>query len=216
MGDELEIKESQLKLSGFQQTQMKRMWGENGFVEYYEKIKQAVEETAGLVIMWGDSKPELIQPLFHHVSAGRTRDGGEAYPYLRPVDSLVDLEAEEYLTLLKWSPEEMAACLEPETIVAGEQISTTMQLISREESGYVTEYQIGSHTFTGEKLKELLGLPSTAFTLSMHEGNIRATCKGSGHGYGLSQYGAHRMAQEGMTAEEILQYYYRDVFICAG
>jgi stage II sporulation protein D len=36
---------------------------------------------------------------------------------------------------------------------------------------------------------------------------------GYGHGAGMSQNGARAMAQEGMTAEEILAYFYKDCFI---
>ena len=36
---------------------------------------------------------------------------------------------------------------------------------------------------------------------------------GSGHGVGMSQYGAHGMAQKGYTYEEILKHYYTDITI---
>ena len=36
---------------------------------------------------------------------------------------------------------------------------------------------------------------------------------GYGHGVGMPQWGAYGMAQEGMTAEEIVDYYFRDVTV---
>ena len=42
---------------------------------------------------------------------------------------------------------------------------------------------------------------------------MRAVCRGRGHGYGLSQYGAHVKAVGGMKAEEILAYYYKNIEI---
>lgn len=89
----------------------------------------------------------------------------------------------------------------------------TIQLVSRDKAGYVKEIQIGAHIYTGEEIQAALGLPSAAFTLEEHEGMVRAVCKGIGHGYGLSQQGAHGMAQEGKTAEEILKYYYQNIKI---
>lgn len=40
------------------------------------------------------------------------------------------------------------------------------------------------------------------------EDGLHFLCQGKGHGLGMSQYGAERMAQEGKTAEEILKYYF--------
>jgi len=34
---------------------------------------------------------------------------------------------------------------------------------------------------------------------------------GYGHGVGMSQYGAHGMAEQGYGYEEILKYYYQDI-----
>ena len=37
--------------------------------------------------------------------------------------------------------------------------------------------------------------------------------KGYGHGVGMSQWGARALAEEGKTAEEIVQYFFADVQI---
>ncbi len=225
MGDCLEIRESELGLPALGQQQLETLWGKNEFLESYEKMKQAVAETRGMILVAGassaqpeatDLQPEnveIIEPLFHQVSAGYTRDGGEAYPYLKPVESPHDLEAEGYLTVLEWEPAEFVQLLSSETVIGESHALESLQLVSKDGSGYVKEFQIGSHIFTGDRLMQLLGLPSAAFSLSVHEGNIRAVCQGIGHGYGLSQYGAHRMALDGRTAEEILSYYYQNVAI---
>ena len=39
----------------------------------------------------------------------------------------------------------------------------------------------------------------------------RVTAKGIGHGLGMSQYTAKKMAEEGKSCEEILQYFFTDV-----
>lgn len=45
------------------------------------------------------------------------------------------------------------------------------------------------------------------------EKGIRITTKGLGHGVGMSQYGAERMAESGKPYDEILQYYFKNVTI---
>ena len=73
--------------------------------------------------------------------------------------------------------------------------------------------QIGTHIYSGEEIRQALSLPSPSFTMEEREGKIRIICKGIGHGYGLSQYGADAMAREGKGAEEILKYYYQNIVI---
>lgn len=226
MGEETEIKEEELGLKYLEEEQMESLWGRQNFVEYYDKISQAVRETKGMVMILDegeDSSGEklVLEPMFHRVSAGYTRDGGDGYPYLKSVDSQQDVEAEGYLTMMEWEPREVVRLIKDAAIKNGMgepdltegQVMDTVQLVSRDGAGYVKEIQIGTHIYTGEEIQTALGLPSAAFTLEEHEGGLRAICRGIGHGYGLSQYGAHKMAEEGKSAEEILKYYYQNIII---
>ena len=53
---------------------------------------------------------------------------------------------------------------------------------------------------------------STLLTeLSAEDGVVRMSGRGYGHGVGLSQWGAHALAQRGWTAEEIALHYYKDL-----
>ena len=190
------------------------LWDERHLAEYYEKARQA------RLVICCDGK--LIEPLYHAVSAGRTRQGDSACPYLQAVDSSADLEAESFLTVNEWTEEEFATLVTSYSNSKGysigfstdsDQLADTLQLISRDVSGYVTEYQIGSHSYTGDEVREMLSLPSSAFTLNEYSGRIRAVCQGQGHGLGLSQYGANRLALDGQSAEEILHYYYHGITV---
>lgn len=102
-------------------------------------VKQAVEETAGQVLTY-EGVP--VEPFFHKDSAGVTRAGEE--PYLVSVDSKWDMEAEGYEAVREWKEE-----------TYGE-----IQMISRDEAGYVEEIQIGGQVYTGDEAMELLQLPS--------------------------------------------------------
>ncbi len=208
-----EIPQSELSIEYLEEQQMEKLWGKPRFLEYYQKVRQAVEETRGAVIL---SDGEYIEPLFHRLSAGCTREGDEGHPYLASVESQEDLEAEGYLTVNAWTAGQFTDLIhrlkEGESLTE-DQIPESIQTVGRDAAGYVTEIQIGTHIFDGESVRETLGLPSSAFALEDYEGGVRAVCRGQGHGYGLSQYGAHRKAAAGMTAEEILSAYYKNIEI---
>lgn len=59
------------------------------------------------------------------------------------------------------------------------------------------EIQIGNQAFQGERIKEVLDLPSSCFSVQSSQGEVRFLCKGIGHGMGMSQYTAHNLALEG-------------------
>lgn len=58
---------------------------------------------------------------------------------------------------------------------------------------------------------ESLGICSNNFYIEKNEANYKVVCLGNGHGLGLSQYGANKMAGEDCTYEEILLYYFPNV-----
>ena len=62
--------------------------------------------------------------------------------------------------------------------------------------------------FTGVQLRNLLDLPSTAFSVTAEENRILITTNGYGHRVGLSQYGANAMAQNGSSYRQILGHFY--------
>ena len=51
-------------------------------------------------------------------------------------------------------------------------------------------------------------MDSACFTLQDYNGKLRVTTRGVGHGLGMSQYTANRMAKEGKDYKEILDYFF--------
>ena len=89
------------ELPHYSPLELEEIWGEALFEEYYGKILQAIQETKGQVLTWQGSYVDLP---YHAVSAGRTREGsllGDAYPYLRVAECPGDLEAEDFLQIIK-------------------------------------------------------------------------------------------------------------------
>lgn len=182
-----------------------------------ELMLQATEATAGQVLTW---QGELIQAPFHAVSSGHTRSGaaaglGEEYPWLTGVESRMDAECERYLSISLWEKQRLRAVLAAAFLDAfgSEDILEQLEVLKRDEGGYVTEMRAGSRILSGERFREALGLASSCFYLGEAEGQVRVTTKGLGHGLGLSCYGAARMDMEGANYREILSFYFPECII---
>ena len=97
---------------------------------------------------------------------------------------------------------------------------SSIKVLSRTGGGRVDRMQIGDVTLRGTQVRSALGLRSALFTISYRQGSglnpqteIVFTSSGSGHGVGMSQYGADGMGREGYTYKEILKHYYSGVEI---
>lgn len=80
-----------------------------------------------------------------------------------------------------------------------ERILEEIQIVKRDSAGYVETVQIGAETYSGDAVRYALGVPSPAFSLEEDGDEIRCVTYGRGHGYGLSQYGAGLMAENGSS-----------------
>ena len=76
------------------------------------------------------------------------------------------------------------------------------------EDGRLSRAVIYGVSVTGRELRSLFGLKSTAIYISESENGLVFTTYGSGHGVGMSQYGAELNAIEGRSYREILEIYY--------
>lgn len=177
-----------------------------GTPEDMEKVRRAVEETAGLVLTY---EGQLIEAVYFSCSGGSTEDAvavwGTEYPYLKSVDSPGEENAAYYRSTVSFSPDAFAEILglEPE----GDP-KYWIGLTAYTAGGSVRSVRIGGRQFTGTELRALLGLRSAAFTIQVEEGEIQITTKGYGHRVGMSQYGAEAMAVTGSTFRDILSHYY--------
>ncbi|NJO72278.1 MAG: sporulation protein, partial [Oscillatoriales cyanobacterium RM1_1_9] len=70
----------------------------------------------------------------------------------------------------------------------------------------------GSRVMEGDAIARALGLRSTRFRVTRKSGsaNFIVEGRGFGHGVGLSQWGAHGLAQNRYNYQQILLYYYQN------
>lgn len=195
--------------------EMLSLWGQDGFEKNYQVLENAIAATEGEILAWEE---EPIQAAFHAVSAGKTRDAGEALgaelPYLCSVDSSVDIPSRDYLKVVFLGKKDLAnklnaAC--PDANLTEEDVVEKINVSKRDSSEYALEVVVGEQSMTGEEFRSCLDLNSACFSIKEVEGQARIVTKGMGHGMGLSQYGANEMAKAGSGYKEILQYYYKDV-----
>ena len=195
--------------SGLTEKEMQVIWGED-----YLAIRRELEQYAALtedeVLVY---EGELAYTPYHAMSAGMTRDITALYeetemPYLTAVPCVEDATAEGCLSVESRDMEEFIQICRDKFREAEINEMSDLEILSRDEAGYVTEIRVGELMINGEEFRNRLGLASACFTLTELDGQVRVVTKGYGHGLGLSQYTAERMAEEGADYREILSFFY--------
>lgn len=178
-----------------------------GTQESVDKVRSAVTETSGYVLTYEGT---LIEATFFSCSGGATEDAaavwGTDYPYLRSVESPGEEDAAYYTDTKTFTTREFQNALG--TSLSGSPASW-FGSVTYTAGGGVDSMNIGGEIYRGTQLRTLLGLRSTAFTVTINGDSITITTKGYGHRVGMSQYGADAMAVTGSTFDEILAYYYQ-------
>ena len=186
------------------------LWGKNA-EEWSEKVRKAAEDTAGKIVTY-DGK--AIAAVFHAASAEHTEAAvsvwGSDIPYLSSVESTGDDACPKYDASVTLGAEEFRQIMlgkYPDINLTGLP-KTWFTEIQSSEAGGVTSCKIGGKALKGTEVRELFELNSTHFTISTTDTSITFHTEGYGHGVGMSQYGAKRMAEDGKSYEEILLHYY--------
>ena len=187
--------------------EMKSKWNSD-FNRYYEKIKNAVNETVGEVMFYND---EIVEAYYFSMSNGYTEDVSlvfsENKDYLQSVESNYEVNNKNFLVTKDFSKEDFCNKLN----INCNKID--IKNIIRSSTSRVNYITINDITFKGTEFRHKLGLRSTDFTINLLDNVVRITTKGYGHGVGMSQYGANGMAKEGYSYDEILKYYYKNINI---
>ena len=183
--------------------QLKEQWQAN-YEEYYMKVKEAVEQTTSQILVY---QGEPITATFFSSCMNATNNAQDYWQnevaYLRSVPSPWDCEVSDITRQKEFDDNTLIQILG----------SSDCRIIDTYANGYVKTVQVGSQFYTGRVLRELLGLASSCFTIEQLQGGLSFTSYGSGHGIGMSQYGAQGMALAGYTYDEILHHYYTGVEI---
>ena len=191
--------------------QRRTLWGAE-YDRWAAAVEAAEQDTDGAILVSGG---EPILACFHASSPGRTESSaavwGAALPYLVSVDSPESAETVPgFVTEAVFSPEEFRAAVldaHPAAGLTGKPETWLGQRVT-DAAGRTALLQVGDAALTGTELRQLFSLRSAAFTLEWTGESFLFTVTGSGHGAGMSQYGANVMAAEGASWREILAHYY--------
>lgn len=177
-----------------------------GTVENLDKVGRAVLSTSGQVLTY---EGELIEATYFSCSGGSTEDAaavwGTDYPYLQAVSSPGEEKAAHYTDTVTFSAVQFQQTL---GISLDGTPDSWFRDVTYTDGGGIDTMTIGGRVYLGTQLRALLGLCSTAFSISTTEDTITITTRGYGHRVGMSQYGADAMAVMGSTFPEILSHYY--------
>jgi len=177
-----------------------------------DRILRAVQETSGLILLTEEGA--LPYTWFHSHSGGMTETAragidwqGEEPSYTNVTQGM---EADDAAWDAKFSAADfLAACRKAGAAVTSCEVIKVGQ---KGESGRAVTLVVGGVTVNAARLRMSLGsskMRSTLLTELSVEGDvIRMSGLGYGHGVGLSQWGAHALAQQGKSAEEIALHYY--------
>ena len=80
--------------------------------------------------------------------------------------------------------------------------------MQKDEAGYVLKIKVGDKEYSGEEFRAAFGLKSACFTVTETGENVRIVTKGVGHGFGMSQYAAERMTEDGADYRTILNTFF--------
>ena len=177
----------------------------------------AIKATRGEVLTYG-GKP--IEALFHTDSGGMTENSedvwGSHVPYLRAAKDTPT-------KTMPWTKTISRADLERKLAAKGHDIGKIRSIAlsplaigraakDRTASGRVKTMTVkgtkGTATLSGTTWRSLLGLKSTLFDAKLTKDAVTFTGYGSGHGLGISQWGAKRLAESGKSYADILHHYY--------
>jgi len=179
----------------------------------------AVRQTRGEILEY-NGEPALT--VYHSNAGGMTEAASDVwqrdFPYLRRVKSPYDKGAPRYAWELAIEGKELVEKLHSAgfdlSLFDGGPYSISPLVITR--SGRVKQLAVKDAAgrrvvMRGEDLRKALGysaLRSTRFKVEKRGSAFVFTGHGSGHGVGLSQWGAKGMAEAGYSYADILRHYY--------
>ena len=177
----------------------------------------AVNHTRGEVLFYNGS---VIDALFHTDSGGMTEFSeyvwGSSVPYLCAVSDL-QTQTQPWIRAIPMS--EFMQKVEQNGTVLGtlKEIHLSSLVVGkgsgdRSPSGRVRSAELigtkGRIVLSGNNLRTFFSLPSTLFDMRVGRTDVVFSGYGSGHGLGLSQWGAKALAEKGSSYKDILFHYY--------
>lgn len=176
------------------------------------QARRAVAATRGQVLFFHG---QPILAAYHSDSGGRTASAQEVWGRALPYLVSEPVEGEEDSPDAYWRISVPTANLGRALAGLGWPVGRVedLRVAERTKSGRVRRVEVrgsdGSRELSGRDLRRAAGgLPSTLFKVRREGDGFLFVGSGSGHGVGMSQWGARAMARNGATYREILAKFY--------
>lgn len=183
-----------------------------------ERIRKAVNETRGMVMI---ADGEFPYAWFHSHSGGVTELPSKALEYEEDPGYLASVKSDE--------PDDAPEDIKNWTAAFSfDQVRSACKAVGVEleniesfkigevgESGRAVSFVVNGKEVSAPSFRLHIGASKLKSTLidsvKIQDENVIFTGRGFGHGVGMSQWGALKMADEGKSAEEIIHHYYNGV-----
>ena len=190
-------------------TVLRSYWG-TAYEENHARLAALVDAVETQVLYY-DNAPAGTS--YFAISNGQTEASenvwGSAVPYLVPVDSSTDREADHFTYTVQFSTAQTEELLKglglapdlsaPEGWFGGGR-ADPLRLCGFPAGLRADDHRPGP--------AQGAGAAGACFTVQYQNGTFFFTTMGYGHGVGLSQWGAKALAQQGQTAAQILAHYF--------
>jgi stage II sporulation protein D len=196
-------------------TQMRKNWGWLNYYKYYRKIKKAVNDTKGVVLVYNN---QLIDPVYHSSCGGRTEEPSEVWknkvPYLESIECTWE-GTNRYSNLeTKYTLEQLSKMLSMDHEESLRfKLKPEIRASRYTSSGRVGGLIIGSKVLSSLELRTILKLKSSKITWEIKSKSVVFRSSGNGHGVGLCQYGSNGLANNNKDYKTILKTYYQGISI---
>lgn len=184
-----------------------------GSAQQFPIITQAAQSTRRLVVV--DERNQLITGVFHANCGGQTAASGDVwltdYNYLKSKNDPYCRKGKG----ATWQAHVKLADWKRFLNSKGIDVSS----IPHSSYNYTSPFREATYPLPGGKgvpfrdLREYFNLKSAWFSVQVQGEQIVLKGRGYGHGIGMCQEGAMRMANEGKRAEEIIHFYFHNVRI---
>ena len=177
------------------------------------EILEAILETTGMVV--ADYNFKLITAAFHSNSGGQTQRASDVWiadvDYLQSVIDPYSL----HQTNAKWSDTISFKAWKSYLLANGMNSVTKIpnEVLYVEQMKRKKYFILDKDSIRMAKIREDWGFRSSFFDMFPEGDSILVWGKGYGHGIGMSQQGAMKMARDGFTYQDILQFYYYEIRI---
>lgn len=176
------------------------------------EIMKAVNETKGKVVV--DQNLDLIDAAFHSNSGGETANSedvwGKKLPYLRSVNDTFSIKMPNARWERKMSKEDWLTYLQLKHNYPIQDSNARWVAITFKQDNRKPYLEANNVKVPLKNVRTDLQLKSTFFTIVPQGDTLIFKGRGFGHGVGMCQEGAMRMAKLGYKYTDVINFYYQN------